>query len=427
MPARGFAALAAWMMTSLACPGTVVPETVRPGPTSVPSWRAPPNDALLPATPALHRTTHAKRRVRDPYKQPGGSRSAWNTPFGEGAVWGQASDPDTIDIARGWDLKDGGYTPGPYGHINRPERFGVTLYIGSKADGQYTFTTGNNGRAGNLTDNGPTLTARLHLPTGARTAGPYPGDNPIVVMDPVNYPNRLYTFAGIEIRHLTPGQGPFLARAGEWDDITADTFGEDYETGNSGFNVGIGIINFCDVDPACNPYYPRIRHALRYATDAHLLATNDIGDGYTLKPDSWPQRYQDRQVGHDVYSGRLKAGTTLGIPLATKMPDGLNANCRGAFWTMQHYPLFFRDQAGGGFNLTADQVASASRYVTDLRQCLPRLVALLRPLRNQHVGGESFQESPKNGPGRRVDRGPDPLAGEIGKAGIPSPLPENRP
>jgi hypothetical protein len=157
--------------------------------------------------------------VRDPCRQPGGSHSAWNTPFGDGAIWGNTTDPDTIDIARGWDLVRHHFTPGPFGVINEPKHFGVTLYVGSKPDHQYQFITRNNGRAGNRTDNGSILVARLHLPSGARSGGPYPGDNPIIILDPIEHPGRMFTFDGVDMRDLKPGQGPFTAHAGEWDDI----------------------------------------------------------------------------------------------------------------------------------------------------------------------------------------------------------------
>ena len=343
--------------------------------------------------------------------QPGGNNSAWNLAFGKDATWGLATDLDTIDIARGWNGT--AYTAGPVGVINPPSSYGQTSWVGKSTDSTVTFSSTNNGRT-QSPDNGATITATVHLPTGAYAPGPYPADNNMVIEDPTSYPGRQYTFGGVNLQPpgFQAGQGPFTASAGEWDDATSDLYGEDQETGLNGYNLGAGLITGCDVDSTCNPSFPKIKHGLRYSTDAHLLKTNDIGDGSTLKPDSWPQRLQDGQSGINVYSGNLKAGTTLGIPSTTVMPTGLDANCQGLFWTFQHYPLFWRDQAGGGFHLSDDQNADGSAFITSARGCLPQLVGLLRPLRNQHQGGQSFTTNPANGPGTpRLDAGAPGLIG----------------
>lgn len=350
--------------------------------------------------------------TRNPAYHPGGNGSVINTPFGAGAIWGAATDPDTIDISRGWDGNN--YTAGPVGIINSFANYGNEESVGKATDPQFTFTSSNNGRQGVALDGGSSITATLHVPVGTTSPGPYPADNPLTLYDPVNYPNRQYTFGVVDIEPpgLQPGQGPFNCGQGEWDDATSNQFMEDADTGLAGYNVGAGLINFFDVDPARNPTYPRVQHGFRYSTDAHLLMSNSVTEGgQQLKPDSWPQRLQDGQSGFNLYSGNLKAGTTLGIPMSTPMPAGLNANQQGAFWTMQHYGLYFRDQAGGGLHLGCDQVADQSQWIADLRAVLPQLVKLLRPLRNQHQTGQDFTAFPKNGPGARVDVGPPALIG----------------
>jgi hypothetical protein len=347
--------------------------------------------------------------IRDPANQPGGNRSAWNTPFGNQATWGAATDTDTIDIARGWN--GSAYTAGPTGVINGVSNYGFTYWIGAVSDPTYTVTITTNGRIQG-TDASSPATESIHIPNGAYSPGPYPGDNSMGIFDRTN--NRIYGFGYKDPSPGLSGGGAFSVGLGEWDDATSDTMGHDWDTGLSGYIVALGAINVCDVSPTCNPNYPNIHHALRYSTDAHLLKSCTADGSQNCPGTSWPQRQQDHQSGINVYSGNLVAGTTLGIPLSTQMPTGLDANCQGAFWTMQHYPLFFRDQAGGGFHLTVDQTADTSAYVTSLRNCLPTLVALLRPLRNQHAGGQSFTTSPINGPGTRVDTGPNPLTGGTG-------------
>jgi hypothetical protein len=294
--------------------------------------------------------------TRAPWDHPGGSGSVYNTPMGDGAVFGAASDADTIDIARGWNGNN--YTAGPVGVINPISNFGVSYYVGRSTDPQFTFTSNNNGRWNTgMTDSGGTLTATLHVPVGAIGAGPYDSgaDNPIVLYDPVNFPIRQYSWGGVPIPPpgLQPGQGPFTGSQGEWDDATSDKFGEDADTGLAGYNIGAGLITGYDTDPNRNPAYPRIQHALRYSTDGHLLRDNATVPGQQLlKPDSWPQRLQDGQSGFNLYTGNLKAGTTLAIPMSTPMPGGLNANQQGLI--LDHAALSSVLQGSGWRRLPSD-------------------------------------------------------------------------
>jgi endoglucanase len=359
--------------------------------------------------------------TRNDYDIPGGAGSAWVTAFGAGATWSAPADADTIDIARGWNGSN--YTAGPYGNINTVDNFGATYYVGKASDPQYTFTDSINGRTKGLESTGP-MTTTMHVPNGARTPGPFPGDNALVLFDPVNHPHRMYGIGvagagGIPPPGLNGTQGPFsTGDLGEWDDTTSDQFGEDADSGLSGINNGAGLINACDVTPACNSVYPHIQHAFRYETDAHLLRENGVTQGaQQVKANSWPLRLQDGQSGINLYVGNLLAGATLGIPSTTAMPSGLDSNCQGMFWSMQHYASYFRDMGGGGFNYTVDQVADTSPFIASVRGCLPRLVALLRVLRNQHQTGQDFVAFPKNGPGVRTDTGPPPLAGTGGTGG----------
>lgn len=338
---------------------------------------------------------------RNAYNQPGSNASVWNTPFGSGAIWSNAYHTAICGAATG-----------PCsGIINPVNNFGVTEYTSTSAsDSTYSFS-GPNGRT-LAPDNGGTLSATMHVPTGAYTPGPYPGDNPFVLQDQTSFPNRQYTFSGItpavQPPGLQAGQGPFTAvEGGEWDDITSDTFGQDYDTGLSGYNLGAGLINACDVTPSCNPFYPQIKHGLRYMMPVTIFQSNaTTPGGQVLNPNGWPDRLQDAQSGGNVYTGTLPFGFTLGIPSTTAMPSGLDANCQGLFWTMQHYPIIPRDAAAGGFHLSMDQTAISSAYGASAVSCLPTLVNLLQVLTNQHQGGQDFTTNPANGPGARTDTGP---------------------
>lgn len=347
--------------------------------------------------------------TRNAYNQPGSNASVWNTPIGTGAIWTNAYHGAICYVAP--------TSSGPCtGIINPVNNFGVTEYTSTlSTDPTFSFS-GPNGRTVSP-DNGATLSATMHVPSGAFNPGPYPGDNPFILQDQTSFPNRQYTWSGITPAVQPPGlqvgQGPFVANEGaEWDDITSDTYGQDYDTGLSGFNLGDGVINACDVTPACNPFYPQIKHGLRYMLPVTNFASNaTTPGGNVLNPNGWPDRLQDAQTGANVYTGSLPFGFTLGIPATTAMPAGLDANCQGLFWTMQHYPLIPRDAAAGGMHISMDQTAVTSAYGVSAAACMPTLVNLLQVMTNQHQGNQSFATNPANGPGNRTDTGPLALGG----------------
>jgi hypothetical protein len=176
--------------------------------------------------------------TRDPQNQPGSNLSTYNIPFGSSATWSAPSDATTLAICG----PTGQVAPNCTGFINSVSSFGQPRYVGSASNGQYTFTAGLNGRT-NAPDNGSTISATLHVPTGAITPGPYGGgDSAFILMDQINQPNRQYTFGGINGGSgvappgLQPGQGPFTGSAGEWDDITSNTYGQDFRSGMRGAN-----------------------------------------------------------------------------------------------------------------------------------------------------------------------------------------------
>lgn len=365
--------------------------------------------------------------TRDPYNQPGSNVSVYNTPFGSGAIWSNQYHDAICYVAP--------TTTGPCtGFINPPDNFGITNYTSLvSSDPTFAFS-GPNGRTLGV-DSGPTLSASMHVPTGAFVPGPYPGDNQFLLQDKTGFPNRQYTWGGItppvQPPGLQAGHGPIASDGAEWDDITSDFYGQDYDTGLSGYNLGAGLITGCDVTPACNPFYPQIKHGLRFMLPPTNFASNaTTPSGNVLNQNGWPDRLEDFQtiLGSgpfsasfsssfgpltNLYTGILPFGFTLGIPASTPMPAGLDANCQGMFWTMQHYPSIPRDVAGGGFHYSMDQTAVGSAYYTSVSACLPTLVNLLQVLTNQHQGGQSFVTNPANGPGTRIDTGPLPLSGGV--------------
>jgi hypothetical protein len=348
-------------------------------------------DRLAARTPAAAPVT------RSYWDNPGGNRSVWVTPLGDGCIWGADADPDTRDLRAGKPA------------INTTDAYGVTVYIGKAGDPVFKPEI-----VDPLPQRDPGFTASVHIPDGAFISRPYPGsDNPLVLYDPVMQPGRVIFFGNVTVDDgasnvIHPGSG-IRARVSEWDNAMADDFGEDQETGNWGYNWAPGIITAYDLDPDRNPNFPRIQHMLRYSIGAEYLATNNLPDSDTLRPDSWPQRKQDVQAGIDVYHGHLKAGTTIGIPKDAPMPQGLTPGGKMLWWTLQHYGALFRDQAGGGVHFTVDQTIEHTPLVAGMRRDLPQIARFLSPLRNQHRGGQDFRTDPKNGPGRRLDTGPPPL------------------
>jgi hypothetical protein len=339
-----------------------------------------PKTSTTSAGQAVCSTTTSE--TREYWQQPGGAGSVWNTPLGDGAVWGSANDADTQSLRHG-------------GNINPADYFSVEIWTGKPSDPVETVTgsptVGNN-------DNS---TIQIHVPAGAYTSSG--GDGNTDFWDATNYPGL----------SLHVGQAQFNGNSvtgvmTETDNAMSDTFGEDQETGLTGYDTAAGSITGYDMQQIGNGGH--MRHMLRYATDAMYLKDAGTNGSNKLGPTSWPQAYEDWQSGINVYTGNLPAGTTVGIPMTTAMPANLTRGGQELFWTLQHYGALFRDQAGGGMNFDVDQIAQASSLIDDMRTDLPQIVQLLAPLRNQHVGGQSFTASPINGPGNRVDSGPPPLA-----------------
>lgn len=392
-------------VSAIATQAATVPFTVSgtiANANSVPSLQYSVNGGAFQSLPVSSGT-------RDPYLQPGSNASVWNTPFGDGATWSAANDPITLAICNG----------NCVGIVDPSNNFGNTVWVSSSAsDPTFTFTSSSNGRT-LAPDNANPISKTMHAPVGTFAAGPYPGNGGITLADKTSFPNKFFTWGGLspigplEPPGLQAGQGPFNGSQGEWDDITSDTYGQDYDTGLSGYSLRPGTIVACDVDPACNPFFPKMKHGLRFKLPPSYFKNNSAQapPGNVLSPNGWPDRLEDFQSGVTAYTGNLPFGMALGIPLTTAMPTNLDNNCQGFFWTMQHYPLIPRDVALGGLHISVDQVADQSAWAASARGCVNQLVGLLRVLTNQHQGGQSFTTQPANGPGNRVDTGPLALSG----------------
>jgi len=329
---------------------------------------------------------------RNYWDQPGGPGSVWNTPLGSGAVWGTDTDLDTSDLRHG-------------GIINPAGQFGITIWVGGATDPIRDIQT----------DNGM---VQLHVPANAFITGG--GDGNVDLYDPINAPGKVFHVSQARLEGNT-----IVGTMTEVDDALSDSFGEDQETGLYGYGTAAGVITGYDMEKLAAGGH--IQHMLRYATDAmYLMDAAIAGMGNQLGPNSWPQLYEDWQSGINVYTGHLKAGTTIGIPITEQMPGGLTKGGQELFWTLQHYGALFRDQAGGGVHFQADQEAELSPLIDQMRQDLPTIVQYLAPLRNQHVGGQPLSSSPMNGPGARLDPGPPPLAQTSG-GGTPNPDPTPEP
>lgn len=400
-----------WNETAFVAAGAAPPTTGTPGTPTNFTFNHPgqgPGNHILTVTDGsvsgtLSYSLSSVSVTRNYVDQPGGNKCTWNTPFGDGAVWGSSTDLDTIDARRG-------------GFINSVDNFGCTIWIGKATDPVHTV------KSTATYQRDPLITVQLHIPTGAFEPGPpaTAGDNPMCFYDPVLQPGKTFVVGtasvnGTFISNLQPGDiitGGF----GEVDDATSDIYGEDQETGNYGYSITPGVITGYDVDPLRNPNWPRLQHGLRYSTDASFLKSGAIaGSADELGPSSWPQKKEDGQSPPNVYTGNLVAGTTLGIPINTPMPGGLSFWGQQLFWNAQHYPWLFRDQAGGGMHLTVDQNVSANTTIMNqMNTDLPTIVQLLLPLRNQHRGGTVRTGATDiNGPGNRVDVGPPPLTGTV--------------
>jgi hypothetical protein len=347
-------------------------------------------------------------RLRDWKLHPGTRACFWNTPFGTGCVWGNATDANTVALRHG-------------GVINSVDNHGAVVWISQSAsDPTATFTGTGPDYDGPRNSGGTHFSVTAHVPAGAYAPGPYPGDNQFCFIDATGNPGKYWHFSPLQITNFQGG-GPYNAYFAFSGDATTDLFASDYEMGGVGAGLQTaGLIRGYDLDPNQNPAripgtnLPAIQHVLRYMHDSAYFKANantsnsDYPNG-VLAANAWPEIYQDFQSGINVYTGNLPYGTTVGIPQTMQMPAGLTDAGKQIFYALQTYGAVPRDQAGGGFHLSADQTVS-STWLQQANNDLPKIVKLLCPLRNQHQAGQNFADHPPQGPGPRVDPGPAPLA-----------------
>jgi hypothetical protein len=314
-----------------------------------------------------------------------GGPSVWVTKLGSGAVWGQNSDSDTIDLRHG-------------GSVTPSIAQGDVIWFAAASDPISTFATAPDAYQ---RDSG--LTANLHIPLEAYTPGPTSGAsfgrNSFNVWDISGNPKTTWSFVDINQSPITGDQNVF-ASFGETDDPTSDHYGEDQESSNYGYSGIPGMLTSYDFDPNRNTTYPAITHMLRYMHAPQFLRSGSSDGSDNLTPASWPQKKQDLQ---DIvpYTGNLVAGTTVGIPQSAIMPNGLTTEGQMIWNCLQTFGALWRGSSPDGFHLCVTQDVDPS-ITANLNQDLPTILQFVCPLRNQHIGGQAFATSPKNGPGDRV-------------------------
>lgn len=369
--------------------------------------------------------------------QPGTNNNVWNTPIGNGATYGAATDSDTQSARVG-------------GYINQLNNYGAAVWDNYDPHSiSATFIGLGDNYKSTTNPGGTQFNVFAHVLPGSYPPGPWispPGNCNNV---PGTCGDNQYIFhdntgvnAGIEYQFApfgwatqaspfssATGSGPFGSipsgsnpgNFGGAENLLSDTYSEDWETGNGNFTQAAGLIRGCDLNGTNyipGTTLPKIQHVLRYAHRSSSLKANSSGgtsfpsDNSTLNANSWPQLYEDYQdpaQSGNYYTGNLVYGTQLFIPSSTTMPTGLTNAGQEIFWTLQHYGSITRDQGSSCYCLYADQNVPSS-WINDLNTDFPKLVALLVPMRNQHQGGQSFTTYPINGPGTRLDAGPPALA-----------------
>jgi hypothetical protein len=379
---------------------------IPPAPPSPPPAPPPPSPPPAPPpTPAPATRNYWQNPGGDGSSGTLGGASVWVTQLGSGAVAGLATDPDTIALRHG-------------GAINPSLSMGDVIWNGKATDPLTTFTT-----SPDAYQRDSALSANLHVPLGAYQPGPTFGNslgrNIFNIWDISGNQKTAWSFVDLNTSPITGGQ-VVAAEFGETDDPTSDHFGEDQETGNYGYDGIPGMLTAYDFDSTQNPNYPNIQHMLRYLHDPKFLKSGSSDGTDNLGPNSWPQKKQDSQSAVP-YTGQLVAGTTVFIPQSTTMPSGLTAEGQVVFKCLQTYGALWRGSIPGGFHLSCSQDVSPT-VIAHLNTDLPKIVQYLCPLRNQHVGGQSFATSPKNGPGPRVGIGTPPLASSPPAGPAPSPV-----
>jgi hypothetical protein len=294
--------------------------------------------------------------VRDYWNHPGGNGCVWNTPLGTGAIWSGDTDPDTKDARNG-------------GIINGWKNYGACVWVShSASDPSARFynvsatdydTPGTGG-------NGTHYDVVLRAPRGSHTpgggSGGFPIDAQFNIFDTTGQPGKVWHFAPVQIDSFNGG-GPYEAAFGMYEDCLSDTFAQDYENKNKGVgSQSAGVIRAYDIDPNRNPsrmpapygHLTKIQHVLRYMTDGiYFKANARSGLNGWLKPNSWPELYQDYQgsLSYNRYTGNILYGSLIGIPINEPMDTRLSDPGRQLWWCLQHYGSISRDQAGGGYHV----------------------------------------------------------------------------
>lgn len=319
-----------------------------------------------PFSPPLTTSTTSSGNVRHPWLQPGSADSMWNKPFGSGAVWSKATDPDTLSARKA--------------NTINASNFGAPVYVATATDPLVTFkssATANEQRDA-------ALTVTIRCPANARPAEPYPGgDCQLNLFDPTTDGTKMWNFGPCTLTNGIDVTGGVTAYYGEVDAVCGSM--EDALTGNFGYNQGIGVIRAWELDANLNPS-GLIQHGLRFACDPTQILPPPAWDTTTF-PDGtvaiyWPQTHVDYN-GPKNYTGKMPGGATLGIPSSVAMPAGLSAGGQMLWKNAQTYGWHWRDTASAGITLYAEPSLETNSLLVGMRGDFATIVANLCVLRNQ--------------------------------------------
>jgi len=321
--------------------------------------------------------------------QPGSDQSFWNTPIKDGAILSGPTEPMTISARKANTING--------------SNFGAPIWVGSASDPLVTVVSSG----GTGTQRDPNLTASVHIPVGASSAGPYPGDNQLNVFD-TTQPYKMWCFGGALADGSTIQAGTTTLQCGNAEVDDASGLMEDQSTGNFGYNQGVGVIRAWELDPSTNPSM-LLQHTLRFACDwSQLNAPPAWNDTTSINPVTgmpyiaWPQTHGDYNAP-TTYTGNMPIGATLCIPASDPEPTGWPVGALMLYRNAKYYGWAWRDTATGGVTLYTEPSVDSHPRIAEMRQYFNQIVSRLCVLKNQ-LGPTS-----RKGVGNPLVAGPPPL------------------
>ncbi len=290
--------------------------------------------------------------TRDPWLQPFGSSSLWNTAIGSGAQWSLESDPDTQDVT----IPDGTINAGQW---SQP------FYLGSDSDPLGTLH--------DLKPWGwwPVPDSTIHIPAEAT---PDPAlDRHIILFNS----DKREMFQNFDcVRNLQRG---FDCSLRAIDDVGGSGLG---------MNWGSGVIRKWEIEAGV------IRHMLRYA----LPKSRTKSGGETYFGQAWPLLWEDG-CGTKCYTGNVLFGSTVGIPSTVDITSlGLTPSGLMLSRALQDYGAVQTDTGGEhGIIFYAEGAAEGTPQLSDMRSDMDKITPHLRIMRNQgptSINGGGMRRQP---------------------------------